>query len=167
MRTFFDPIPDHRLNQEIWSTPLAGICFWRFLKILKVCSRPKFAPDSKSGLRSGRGCSEVNLYILKFSTPARAAVAEKRKRTRKMSVSENGIECTVPLRIYLGTIDSRILVTYSCTCYYKGWKRALKNSAFWLGTAEKRLDLTSYMSCTNDKGRDSRWPTPSAFVQLI
>ena len=45
-----------------WSTPLAGMCFWRFLKILKVCSRPKFAQDSKSGLRSGRGCSEVYFF---------------------------------------------------------------------------------------------------------
>ena len=42
-----------------WPTPLAGMCFWRCLKILKVCSRPKFAQESKSGLRSGRGCSEV------------------------------------------------------------------------------------------------------------
>ena len=42
-----------------WLTPLAGICFWRFLKILKVCPRPKFAQDSQSSLKSGRGCSEV------------------------------------------------------------------------------------------------------------
>jgi hypothetical protein len=36
-----------------------------FLKILKlkVCSRPKFAQDSKSGLRSGTGCSEVCFFL--------------------------------------------------------------------------------------------------------
>jgi hypothetical protein len=32
------------------------------LKILKVCSRPKFAQDSETGLRSGRGCSEVFFF---------------------------------------------------------------------------------------------------------
>ena len=50
-----------------WQTPLDEICFWIFLKMLKVYSRPKFAWDSKSGLRSGRGCSSYNMFLIRTS----------------------------------------------------------------------------------------------------
>jgi hypothetical protein len=53
----------------------SNMCVWRFLKIVKVCSRPKFAQDSGSGLRSGRVFGSM-LFFLKLDknkspTPAR------------------------------------------------------------------------------------------------
>ena len=50
------------------------------LKILKVYSRPKFAQDCESGLRSGRGCSEVcflkvvvSIFLYKFQIKIRTS----------------------------------------------------------------------------------------------
>ena len=71
------------------------------MKIVKVYSRPKFAEDFRSGLRSGRGCSEVCVFF----GGKHSNIPIKKNQTKKRTSPQPGHRIYVHTRILHSKVD--------------------------------------------------------------